>query len=50
LSAGTTRSALVEILTTGYERELADAEREVDAFVAELERRGLLGPPADAAI
>jgi hypothetical protein len=42
LSSGTTRSALVEILTASYERDRADAEREVDAFLAELDRRGLL--------
>ncbi len=42
LAAGTTRAALVELLVDGYALERERAEHDADAFLAELERRGLL--------
>jgi hypothetical protein len=42
LGRGTTRPALVKILTDTYGLEPADAERDTDAFLAELGKRGLL--------
>jgi hypothetical protein len=42
LGAGTTREALVEILTTNYSLDQAAAERDIDTFLADLGSRGLL--------
>lgn len=44
LARGTTRAALVELLVESYALERERAEHDADAFLAELERRGLLEP------
>lgn len=42
LADGTDRAALVDLLRQQYQLDAATAERDVDAFVAECRRRGLL--------
>lgn len=46
LSRGTTRAALVQSLLDAYGLDRGAAERDADAFLAELARRGLLDPAA----
>ena len=46
LSTGATREALVELLARTYTLERGTAERDVDAFLAELQRQGYLRPAA----
>ncbi len=47
LARGTTRTALVQSLSDAYALDRSAAERDTDAFLAELRRRGLLisAPP-----
>jgi hypothetical protein len=45
---GATRDELVERLTGSYGIDIAVAERDVDAFVAGLRARQLLGAPAES--
>jgi Coenzyme PQQ synthesis protein D (PqqD) len=42
LSAGATREELVEQVATTFEIERERAEKDVDAYLADLEQRGLL--------
>jgi hypothetical protein len=42
LAKGTTRAALVQCLVDEYALSVQTAERDADAFLAELQRRGLL--------
>ncbi|MGA2470743.1 MAG: PqqD family protein [Solirubrobacteraceae bacterium] len=42
LGAGTTRGKLIELLTANYGLDRTVAERDIDEFLAELGRRGLL--------
>jgi Coenzyme PQQ synthesis protein D (PqqD) len=47
LVAGTTRAGLADALVQTYSIDQATAERDVDAFLADLTERGLLDAPVD---
>ncbi len=46
LSTGATRDGLIELLAQTYALERGTAERDVDAFLSELQRHGYVRPAA----